>query len=76
MAVIVTCKDNPDSGLLEVASFSVVPRNKKPAVLPEGQICFDTVPTNFFTEWYKYYVLEGTLQINLRRISLEAAKGV
>ena len=76
MAVLITTKKNPETDLDEVVGFQVIPRVKRPAVLEDNQYFFDTVDTSFYTEWYKYYVVEDQLIYNPERVSIEAGRGV
>lgn len=76
MAALVTYKYNEDSGLDEVASYTIIPKHRRPAILPEKTLYIDNLPEKFPTEWYKYYIVEGVLQYNGTRVSIEACSGV
>lgn len=76
MAALVKYKLNLDSGLDEVESFLIIPKHKRPAILPDSTLYVDNLPDGFPKEWYKYYVVEGVLQYNNSRVSIEACKGV
>ncbi len=76
MAALVKFKLNLDSDLDEVESFVVIPKHKRPAILPERTLYVDNLPEGFPKEWYKYYVIEGVLQYNGSRTSIEACRGV
>lgn len=76
MSVLIEFKQNATSLKDEVVQYDIVPKSSLPNVLPDNTIAVDSVPTNFYKEWYKYYVVEGVLFYNAERISLEAAQGV
>lgn len=76
MAALVKYKLNTESLLDEVESFQIIPRNKRPAVLPENTLYVDILPDKFVKEWYKYYITDGVLNYNGTRVSIEACSGV
>ena len=76
MAALVKYKHNIDSGLDEVESYTVIPKHKRPAIVPERTLYVDALPEGFPNEWYKYYIVEGVLQYNGSRVSIEACVGV
>lgn len=76
MSVLIKYKQNTTSLKDEVIEYDIVPKPLLPGVLPDNTIAVDSVPSNFYKEWFKYYVVEGILLYNPERVSLEAAQGV
>lgn len=76
MAALVKYRANLESGLDEVESFTIIPKHKRPAILPDSTLYVDNLPEGFPSEWYKYYIAEGVLQYNGSRVSIEACVGV